>query len=470
MNEREKANKFLRENAGKIDKTFRPRYHFAPPVGWMNDPNGIVCFNGVTHLFYQYCPYSPRGGKMFWGHASTVDNCAYIHHEVAIAPDAEDETDCFSGGSEVFDGKIISLYTKQYAKENVWRETQGLVESLDGRNFIKRAGAVIGVEDLPSGVSKFDFRDPNPAPLGNGKYGIFVGSRTEDNNRGLILIYETTDFKTFRYLNKIESPYLGNMGECPDFFTLDGKDVLLFSACSLAPRGERFRNVSSSLYMVGEFNRGTGEFNIEHCDEIDCGHSFYAPQSCENDKGERIMFAWCDMWAWGKEYYLADHGHGYNGAFTYPRALSLKDGILYQRPASGLENYAEEISPCVKTVGKCFDMTFEISEGGKVAFCNAQDSSDGFSFGLKGGRFFCDMSALKNAARDFRFSKFDYGAGVTVRILCDVSTFELFIADGKETFSERIFIESDTLDIKLSNAECVKAYQLNFPEENFEIK
>ena len=115
-------------------------------------------------------------------------------------------------------------------------------------------------------------------------------------------------------------------------------------------------------------------------------------------------------------------------------------------------------------------MTFHISDGGKVSFCNVHDPGDGFSFGLKDGRFFCDMSALKNAARDFRFSKFDYVDSVMVRILGDISTFELFISDGKETFSERIFIESDTLDIKLINAVCIRAYELNFPEEGFEIK
>ena len=50
---------------------YRPQIHFSPKEKWMNDPNGMVYYKGVYHLFYQYYPDSTVWGPMHWGHATS---------------------------------------------------------------------------------------------------------------------------------------------------------------------------------------------------------------------------------------------------------------------------------------------------------------------------------------------------------------------------------------------------------------
>ena len=50
------------------------------------------------------------------------------------------------------------------------------------------------------------------------------------------------------------------MWECPDFFTLDGKDVVLVSPQDMLPKGFEYHNGDGTLCLIGKFDEETKTF------------------------------------------------------------------------------------------------------------------------------------------------------------------------------------------------------------------
>lgn len=324
------ADKYIRKNVGTVNQAYRHTYHVMPPIGWMNDPNGFGYAFGKFQFFYQFHPYSSAWGPMHWGHYTSKDLIKWELEPTALAPDTPyDKDGCFSGSSIVKDGKMYLMYTSVADG----KQTQALAVSTDGVNF-EKMNRVIGSGDVPGDSSQADFRDPKVFKRGDSYYAI-IGSRGNDG-AGQLLLYRSPDIVNWEYVGKVWKDHrTGGIYECPDFTTIDGRDVLIASPQNFATDGWRHENVHGNLYMTGTLDTSTGEFKRDYEDEIDSGFDFYAPQTLTAPDGRVILTAWMQMW--GRT--MPTQAHGWTGAAVLPRELTLKDGKLYQSPVREIEKY-----------------------------------------------------------------------------------------------------------------------------------
>ena len=336
------ARKYEEATERTIEKEQRPDFHLCTRVGWMNDPNGFSYYKGEYHLFYQYHPYDSHWGPMHWGHAVSEDLLHWRYLPAALAPDtAYDRDGCFSGSAVVLpDGRHLLLYTgvsKETQPDGSMRDVQTQCVALgDGVDYEKYAGnPVLTKKDLPEGSSKFDFRDPKMWQKPDGSYRCVAGNCTEDGD-GQVLLFSSPNGIDWKYEKILAANHgrYGRMWECPDFFMLDGKGVLLTSPMDMLPHEFEYHNGNGTLCLIGSYDEETDTFVEEQNQAVDYGIDFYATQTILAPDGRRIMVAWMQNWDTCN---LHTPDQPWLGQMTLPRELSVKNGRLYQSPVRELE-------------------------------------------------------------------------------------------------------------------------------------
>lgn len=279
---------------------------------------------------------------MHWGHAVSSDLLHWEYLPAALAPDeCYDRDGCFSGSAVTLpDGRQLLVYTsviKERQEDHVIRDiqTQSLAVG-DGLNYQKyEANPVLDEKDLPEGASRFDFRDPKVWQNEDGTYSCVFGNALADGD-GQVLLYGSEDgFRwTFQKVLVSNGGRFGKMWECPDFFPLDGKWVLLASPTDMLPKGFEYHNGNGSLCLIGSYDEQTKTFHEESDQAIDYGIDFYASQTTLAPDGRRIMVGWMQNW---DTLPLRSPEVPWNGQMSLPRELSIRNGRLYQTPVRELD-------------------------------------------------------------------------------------------------------------------------------------
>ncbi|SCB77140.1 glycoside hydrolase family 32 protein [Gilliamella intestini] len=335
----DKANRAIENLEKQMNKQYYPHFHLAPQAGWLNDPNGLIYFKGQYHAFYQHHPYNENWGPMHWGHMISDDLVTWRRLPIAIAPDQDfDKSGCFSGSAVDNHGELCLLYTGHIwlngeGNDEQISQTQCLATSNDGIHFEKQGTVLVPKDGI------MHFRDPKVWQQ-DGKWWMVVGQRTP-NDVGEVLLYRSDDLRNWIFDQVVVSDIDPNvyMLECPDFFPLGDKWVLMFSPQGMKAKGYQYRNLFQSGYIVGNWQPGERFSIIKPFQEMDFGHDFYAPQSFLAADGRRIIFAWMDMW----QSAMPSKKDKWAGAFTLPRELILdQDNKVRNRPVKELEALREK--------------------------------------------------------------------------------------------------------------------------------
>ena len=303
-------------------ENLRPKYHITSKENWINDPNGLVKFNGKYHVFMQHHPYSCQWGPMHWAHVVSSDLLNWEYLPIALTPGDEfDKDGCFSGSSIVVDNRLYVAYTGFINNEDPEKiiQHQCLAYSDDGVNFVK-LGCIIGKDKLPEGYASNDFRDPRIYKDGD-YYYMLVAARKLDG-RGRILSFRSTDILHWEFLADIfDEDSRGKMIECPDY--VKNLDLLIYCDQFSPEDGLMHHNIHSSYYKHGVWQ--DHKFVSDTSGTLDYGFDFYAPQTFFD---ENVLIAWMDMWDRSQP----SEKYGFVGQLTIPRRISMDNGKLIQTP------------------------------------------------------------------------------------------------------------------------------------------
>lgn len=304
---------------------YRPQIHFSPKQHWMNDPNGMVFYQGVYHLFFQYYPDSSVWGPMHWGHATSKDLVHWRQEPTALYPDS---LGYIFSGSAVIDktntsgfgknGKIpmVAIFTNhdpvgEKAGRNNY-QNQSIAYSLDeGKTWVKYKGNPV----LKNPGIK-DFRDPKVHWYAPAKKWI-MALATLDR----ITFYSSKNLKTWTKESEFgqQEGAHGGVWECPDIFPLKYHEKTIWVLIvSINPGGP---NVGSATqYFTGTFNGKTFTPFDTDTKWIDYGPDDYAGVTWSNTGERKIFLGWMSNW----QYATVVPTQTWRSAMTVPRNLGLE--------------------------------------------------------------------------------------------------------------------------------------------------
>jgi sucrose-6-phosphate hydrolase SacC (GH32 family) len=429
---------------------YRPQFHFTARKNWLNDPNGLVYYQGEYHLFFQHNPTGIEWGNMTWGHAVSPDLLHWRQLDNALSPDPLgtifsgsavvdwENTAGFQTGAEKV---LVCVYTSAGKPF-----TQSIAFSNDrGRTWTKYTQNPV----LPHLAG--ENRDPK----------VFWHEPTRKWIMALYLdgehyaLFASPNLKEWTKLSDVPSP---GGSECPDLFELP---------IAGSPRETRWIFwAGNGNYLVGRFD-GKTFIKESGPHPSDAGASFYAAQTYSDipkADGRRIQIAWMR----GGQY----PGMPFNQQMAFPCELTLRkfsEGVrLCRNPVREIEKLrAKEYGwndltlrpdgpPLREVVGELLDVHLEMEPAATAQVV----------LKLRGETILYDA---KNKELRYGSKKADLepvAGRIRLQVLVDRASLEIFGNGGRRCLSFCVPLDPKQVRLELSARDgevrvpSIKVYQL----------
>ena len=450
------------------NEPYRPQYHFSPAMHFMNDPNGLVFFDGLYHLYYQYNPLQLVAGNQSWGHATSTDLIHWKNLPIAIPEMTTGPTpgQIFTGSAVVDSnntsgffngvpgGGLVAIYTLNEPT----KEVQNVAYSLDnGTSYIEYKGNPVLDLQNPN------FRDPKVFWYAPGHRWIMAVALPRAHQ---VLFYASSNLRNWSFLSAFGPAGIeGFQYECPNLFqvpvqgTNDKKWVLVVAINPGAPVGG-----SINEYFVGNFDGTTFTADDGVARLMDFGKDFYAVQTYNNTpNGEAIAVGWMSNW----QYTQVVPTFPWRGVFTVPRFLSLRQNptqtgaLLVQAPISlatlrdkTLFNGSTTVSPGTPvTISSQGNSSFEfhttVVGGNKgrlnINIRNAAGEQVTVGYDWDQGQVYVNRGQTTGFSNpyftnDFSAWESNQDNSIELHVLVDRSVLEVFVDDGVQVCTSSFFM------------------------------
>lgn len=441
------------------ESVYRPQWHISPPQGLLNDPNGFVYHQGEYYLFYQWHPFACQHKDKYWVLLKSQDLINWRWHSIALTPsDWFDSHGVFSGHA-VSDGDDLWLFYTGNTRlgHDRQRQTMQCIAKANSEGGFTKLGPVI--RTLPDGVTEH-IRDPKVV-YKQGRWQMLLGAQTQQL-AGCLAVYHSDNLHDWQFdglYGQELAPY-GYMWECPDRFELDGQTLVVFGPQGIrSPNPHHTIEHHNRIFTVADNQQGQLQFLQGW--ELDCGFDFYAPQTALTPDGRRVLCGWMGL---PDEVDHPSCADGWIHQLTALRELRWINGRVIQSPIRELTQLRGEkrslhlTEQGIDIGGKSYELQLTLPWGCELHLMKNRYQQVVLSLDEQSHTLRLDRSHTEIRQGDTIREISLTTQRVNLHILVDHSSIEIFINQGEQVMSSRVFTAPDATQIALFGAEVEADY------------